>query len=72
MENAETVRIRIPLQVGSELRIKNSGQIILGNPQLALAEDLSAAGAVLVYNFDPDAGEHILRLLNPVALQRRF
>lgn len=68
----ESARIRIPLQVGSEVRIKNSGQITWGNPQFELAGDLNAMGAVLIYQFDPIAGEHILQLLNPVAFQRRF
>ncbi len=59
--------IRIPLQVGSELRIKNNGDISIDNPELELAGDTSAADAVLFYRFDPKAGEHILRLLDPVA-----
>jgi hypothetical protein len=59
--------MRIPLQVGSELRIKNNGEIIVDNPELELAEDASAADAVLSYRFDPKSGEHILRLLEPTA-----
>jgi hypothetical protein len=58
---------RIPLQVGSELRIRNNGEIIVDNPELELAVDPKAADAVLSYRFDPAAGEHILRLLEPVA-----
>ncbi|PYU10032.1 MAG: hypothetical protein DMG28_03995 [Acidobacteria bacterium] len=59
--------IMIPLQVGSELRIKNNGDISVDNPELELAGDTNAADAVLFYRFDPKAGEHILRLLDPVA-----
>jgi hypothetical protein len=62
--NAE---VRIPLQVGTEFRIKNNGDIILDNPELELAADPEAADAVLSYRFDSQSGEHILRLLNPVA-----
>jgi hypothetical protein len=58
---------RIALQVGTELRIKNNGDIVVDNPELELAADVSAADAVLLYRFDPAAGVHILRLLDPVA-----
>lgn len=58
---------RIVLQVGSELRIKNNGDIVLDNPELELANDDRAADAVLIYRFNPAAGEHILRLVEPVA-----
>jgi hypothetical protein len=39
----------------------------MGNPELELAREEGAADAVLVYRFDAKAGEHILRLLDPVA-----
>ena len=59
--------MRIVLQVGAELRIKNNGDVVMGNPELELAREQGAADAVLVYRFDAQAGEHILRLLDPVA-----
>jgi hypothetical protein len=59
--------IRIPLQVGATLRIGNNGEIIVDNPELEPAPDITAAGAVLSYQFDAKSGEHILRLLDPVA-----
>jgi len=59
--------LRIPLQVGSEVRIRSNGDIILENPELELAADTAAADAVLSYRFDPESGEHVLRLLEPVA-----
>jgi len=59
--------LKIPMQVGSELRIKNTGELVVGNPEIELAEDRKAAGAILSYSFDASAGEHILRLLKPVA-----
>lgn len=43
---------KISLQVGSELRIKNNGDIAIDNPELELAGDDRAADAVLVYRFD--------------------
>ena len=61
---------KISLQVGAELRIKNNGDIVIDNPELELAADDRAADAVLVYRFDPKAGEHVLRLLDPVADHR--
>jgi hypothetical protein len=59
--------LTIPMQVGSELRIKNTGEVIVDNPELELAPYREAADAVISYRFDPKTGEHILRLLDPVA-----
>jgi hypothetical protein len=59
--------MRITLQVGSELRIKNSGEVAVSNPELELAEDQASADAVLAYRFDRTTNEHILRLIDPVA-----
>ena len=59
--------MRIPIQVGTEFRIRNNGDIILDNPELELAADTGAADAVLSYRFDPESGDHVLRLLEPVA-----
>ena len=64
---APSDEMRIVLQVGSELRISNKGEVIMSNPELELARDDSAADAVLLYRFDPNAGEHTFRLLDPVA-----
>jgi hypothetical protein len=58
---------KIVLQVGSSVRIKNNGDLVLDNPELELVGDDSAADAVLMYRFDPQAGEHIIRLVDPVA-----
>lgn len=58
---------RIVLQVGSELRIKNNGDIVIDNPELELARDDRAADAVFLYRFDAHERVHILRLLDPVA-----
>jgi hypothetical protein len=63
----DLIRIRVPLQVGGELRIKNSGEISLGIPQLELAQNPKAVDAVLLYHFDQRSGEHIICLLDPVA-----
>ena len=60
---------RIPLAVGSELRIRNNGEVRLGNPPVEAAPALDAAGAVLDYRFDEEAQEHVLRLIEPVALR---
>lgn len=59
--------IKISLQVGSELRIKNNGDVVVDNPELELVGDDRAADAVLMYRFDPEAGEHVIRLIEPVA-----
>jgi hypothetical protein len=64
---AESNQTKIVLQVGSELRIKNNGDIIIDNPELELAGDDRAADAVLMYRFDEQEGVHVLRLVDPVA-----
>jgi hypothetical protein len=58
---------RIPLQVGSELRIRNNGEVNVSNPTVEAEPALDAADAVLDYRFDPQTGEHVLRLVEPVA-----
>jgi hypothetical protein len=64
---AEDNGMRIPLQVGSEVRIKNSGEVVVDNPEIELAQEENAADAVLSYRFDASTGEHVLRLIDPVA-----
>jgi quinol monooxygenase YgiN len=59
--------LHIPLQVGSELRITNNGEIIVDNPEVELAREIEAAEAVFSYRFNRKAGIHSLRLLDPVA-----
>ncbi|MGH9432623.1 MAG: hypothetical protein ACRD3T_13860, partial [Terriglobia bacterium] len=63
----ETPEMRIALQVGSELRITNTGEIVIDNPELELARNEEAADAILAYKFDRRKGEHVLRLIDPVA-----
>ena len=62
---------RIPLQVGSELRIRNNGEVNVSNPTVEAAPALDAADAVLDYRFDPQTGEHVLRLVQPTAARDR-
>jgi hypothetical protein len=57
----------IVLQVGTELRITNNGEIILSNPELELSRETRAADATLLYKFDPNKGEHSFRLVDPLA-----
>jgi hypothetical protein len=59
--------IIIPMQIASEIRIKKSGEIVVDNPEVELAPDRAAADAVLAYRFDPESGDHVLRLLAPLA-----
>lgn len=59
--------MKIVLQVGSELRINNHGDVIIDNPELELAGEEQAADATLLYRFDARTGVHVLRLLDPVA-----
>ncbi|HEY1337752.1 MAG TPA: hypothetical protein VGF59_09595 [Bryobacteraceae bacterium] len=54
---------RIPLQSGSELRIRNSGEVNVSNPTMEAGPD--GADAVLEYRYDPQTGEHVLRLIEP-------
>ena len=64
---AASEEIRIVLQVGTQLRITNKGEVVVSNPELELAREDRAADAVLLYRFNADRGEHVLRLVEPVA-----
>lgn len=64
---APSAGTKIVLQVGEELRIRDNGDIVVDNPELELEGQDRATDAVLLYRFDAQAGEHILRLLDPVA-----
>jgi len=59
--------MKIVLQVGSELRVTNKGDIVVSNPELELAREDRAADAVLLYRFEANRGEHVFRLVSPVA-----
>jgi len=61
---------RIPLQVGSELRIRNNGELGVSNPTIEGEPALEAADAVIDYRFDPQTGEHVIRLVEPLANRR--
>jgi hypothetical protein len=61
---------RIPMQVGSELRIRNNGEVSVSNPTVEAAPAQDAADAVLDYRFDPQTNEHVIRLLEPVVAHR--
>lgn len=67
--SANTGATEITLQVGSELRIKTSGEIVIDNPELELTHAPAAADAVISYRRDPDNGDIVLRLLKPVSHQ---
>jgi hypothetical protein len=58
---------KIPMQIGSELRIKKDGQLVLDNPELELSDQSMAADAVLSYTYNRQTGEHVIRLLSPVS-----
>lgn len=64
--------MEIVLQVGTELHITNNGEVRMSNPELELAREERAADAVLLYRFNPSAGEHILRLAQPVANRKHM
>jgi hypothetical protein len=64
----------IPLQVGSELRIRNDGELHVSNPTVETgrgAEGAAAADTVLEYRFDPGTSEHVIRVLEPFRLRKR-
>ena len=64
---APSAGTKIVLQVGEELRIRNNGNLVVDNPEMELDREERTADAVLLYRFDAQSGEHILRLLDPVA-----
>ena len=64
---AASEEMKIVLQVGMELRVTNKGEVVVSNPELELAREDRAADAVLLYRFNADRGEHVFRLVEPVA-----
>jgi hypothetical protein len=64
---AANEEMKIVLQVGTELRVTNKGEVVVSNPELELAREDRAADAVLLYRFNSDRGEHVFRLVEPVA-----
>jgi hypothetical protein len=64
---APSAGTKIVMQVGAELRIRNNGDLLLDNPELELEHEERAADAVLLYRFEARTGEHVLRLLDPLA-----
>jgi hypothetical protein len=62
---------RIPLQTGSELRIRNSGEVTVSNPRIELEPARNAADAVLDYRFDSQTGEHVIRLVEPARRHKK-
>ncbi len=64
---AASEEMKIVLQVGTELRITNKGEVVVSNPELELAREDRAADAVLLYRFNANSGEHVFRLVDPVA-----
>ena len=61
---------RIPMQVGSELRIRNTGELSVVNRTVEGGVSLEAADAVLDYRFDANTGEHVIRLTGPTSRRR--
>jgi hypothetical protein len=59
--------MKLVLQLGAELRIRNNGDVVMDNPEIELDSEPRAADAVLLYRFDAQKGEHVLRLLDPLA-----
>jgi hypothetical protein len=64
---AASEEMKIVLQVGTELRVTNKGEVVVSNPELELTREDRAADAVLLYRFNADRGEHVFRLVEPVA-----
>jgi hypothetical protein len=54
----------VALQVGSELRLKQTGEFSLSNPTVEVEN--AAADAVLSIQFDPHTKEHIIRIVDPL------
>ena len=65
----ETGRLcKPPLTAFAKMKYTMRCSNVVDNPELELEGQDRAADAVLLYRFDAQSGEHILRLLDPVAL----
>jgi hypothetical protein len=67
----KTEKVRIPMQLGSELRIRPTGELALSNPDLELEPSEAVADAVLEYSFDPETREHVIHVLEPLSFKPR-
>jgi hypothetical protein len=66
-----TEKMRVPMQLGSELRIRPTGEISISNPDLELEPSEAVADAVLEYSFDPETREHVIHVLEPLSYKPR-
>jgi hypothetical protein len=55
------------LQVGHSVRIKNNRDLVVDHSERELIGEGKAARAALMCGFDSEAGEHVIRLAEPVA-----
>jgi hypothetical protein len=69
--DARAEKIRIPLQLGSVLRITKDGQISVSNPQVEMEPSEAVADAVLDYSFDPRTGDHFIQVVEPLSYKPR-
>ncbi len=58
---------RIPMQIGTEVRIKASGELAVSNPETEIQPSEAAASAILTYYRDPQTGEHVIGLAKPLS-----
>lgn len=64
-------KVRIPLQLGSVLKIARDEEISVSNPELEMEPSEAVADAVLEYRFDPQSGGHELQLVEPLSYKPR-
>jgi hypothetical protein len=68
---AKAEKIRIPMQLGSVLKVTRNGEISLSNPELEMEPSEAVADAVLAYSFDPHTGEHFIEVVEPLSFKPR-
>jgi len=59
------------MQLGSEFRLTRDGEIRVSNPELELEPSEAVADAVLTYRFEPNTGEHVIGLVEPLSYKPR-
>ena len=69
--DTQAEKTRIPLQLGSELRITKNGEITVSNPQLEMEPSEVIADAVLEYSLDRRTGEHVIQVVEPLSYKPR-
>ena len=64
-------KVRIPMQLGSLLKIHSNGEISVSNPELQLEPSEAVADTILEYSFEPHNCVHVIQVVEPLSFNPR-